>query len=78
MSSPTYTISPHPRGGAQLRGPGIRFPIWYDDECQAAWHAARRLGDSGGRIVFEWAGGNFIITEHVPACAAEMREALWK
>lgn len=50
---PTYIVRPHPSGdGAQLAGPGLRWPLWLEDECVAGNRARTRLEETGGRVVF--------------------------
>lgn len=67
MRTPTFIVKPHPQGGAQLTGPGLRWALWYDDECAAASYAHSRLAATGGRVVFYGVGGMHIITERVDA-----------
>lgn len=68
MHTPIYLVRPHPSGdGAQVRGPGLRWALWMEDECLAAELAHWRLKATGGRIVFVDSRGTHIITEHVDA-----------
>ena len=64
---PTYVVRPDRSGdGARLTGPGIRFPLWFDDETEAARNATLRLQEAGGgRIVFTTSKRVAIITETV-------------
>lgn len=66
MRLPTYLVKPHPSGdGAQLFGPGLRWPLWFEDECEAGNRARARMAETGGRVVFFDSKARHIITEHV-------------
>jgi hypothetical protein len=71
MEPETFKIAPRPRGGVNLTGPGLPWPLWFAREEEALSHA-RHKSEGGGIVEVVDAGGEVLRSEPIAPTQARL------